>query len=690
MDRSRQPTAAESVSSYKGILSAPHDAPFFGCRVSESTTDFRLFSPRSTSVSLALYTVVDADPELIRMEPQGDGCWSVSLKGDRTGCWYTYLVDDRQEFADPFSHHVTVDRSYRQNPRTLIIRHDYTWGDHDWKTPSDPRDLILYECHIKDMSVYSESERSGSYAKFADPRTKGGLTHLKELGVNAVEFLPLAKFASYEPPYQIVTREGFNNVWNKYEFNHWGYMTSFFMAPESYFASDLHHDGGLVGSTDAAVNEFKNVVDVCHQNGIAVLMDVVFNHTSIFDVNILNDYLADTYIRHDTHGRRLNRSGTGNELRTEADAARRLILDALTLWITEYHVDGFRFDLAGLIDRETWDLISTHVRSLNPNCILIAEPWGGDYVPDAFSEHGWASWNDQFRNGVKGIDPKDRHGMAFSTWIPGFNRAILENVLRGTLRKYEGGLYQSSAHSVNYVESHDGYTLSDFIRLTYRPDLRSFFTLTDEQILPLTGQELSTAKLTAFVLLTTPGICMLHQGQEFANSKICRSFEPESDGVAFIDHNSYEKDDPTNWIDLQRIQWNRSLYRYYQALVRIRLNAPALRKPLDEEMCFERHEEPLHLARYVTGTASGDLFDYYVLINAHISRPFRVTLPSGVWEVIVNAEIASESTLEFVTDEIQVPAASGSLLRRRRSTLVESQAANRPPAKGSQSAGLQE
>lgn len=656
----------------------------FGASVADGITRFRFFCPGADSVLVRLHPEIEAEPEQeISLEVDQNGVWSGQSGQDLTGWWYVYLVDGEHAYADPFSRQVTVDGSYRMNPRTRIVSSRFEWGDQDWTTPSDPRDLVIYECHVKDMVVLAEGSGEGAYQKWVhsagerpgDPNgngagsqmpTTGGIAHLKALGVNAVELLPLAKFAQREPPYRIRTPEGFYNDWNRYEANHWGYMTSFFLAPESYYASDANHESGWLGYSDAAIQELKALVDTCHRHGLTVIMDVVYNHSSIFDVNILNDYLATRYLRFDGRGNRLNRSGTGNEIDTRAEAAKRLILDSIAMWMEEFHVDGFRFDLAGLLDPELWDEITELAKAVNPHAILIAEPWGGEYRPAQFSDHGWSSWNDQFRNGVKGIDPEGAHGFIFSSWTPGSSRAQLENWLRGTLRRYEGGLYHHSSHAVNYLESHDGYTLADFIRLVFRPGLRGFFEQSDDDILPLTDQELKVAKLGALALLTTPGIAMIHQGQEFANSKICRTLDDPPHRSVFLDHNSYEKDDPTNWIDFGRMSHNATLLRYYRALIRIRLESPALRKAEDGEIRFDPFTDPLHIVKHVSGASTHDMYDYIVALNGHSTHDMRIHLPPGVWEAVAKDGIASSSALEFLTAEATVAARSGLLLRRLR------------------------
>ena len=194
-------------------------------------------------------------------------------------------------------------------------------------------------------------------------------------------------------------------------------------------------------------------------------MDVVYNHVSNYDLNPFKFIDKKYYFRLDENGEFITGSGCGNDFKTERPMARRLIVESLLYWMREYHIDGFRFDLATLIDGKTLDVITLETRRLNPDVILIAEPWGGGkYGQEEFSRRGWAAWNDMFRNGVKGQNPRDGQGFIFGKWQGGNSPESLRHYIAGTLRT-GGGPFYRAAHSVNYLESHDDETLGDFIRI---------------------------------------------------------------------------------------------------------------------------------------------------------------------------------------------------------------------------------
>ncbi len=166
-------------------------------------------------------------------------------------------------------------------------------------------------------------------------------------------------------------------------------MTSFFFAPESYYATDGTNKALSWNGTDGrAVHELKDMVKAFHNENIAVIMDVVYNHVSQYDYNPLKYIDRDLYFRFDDSGNWIAKSGCGNDCRTESPPMRQLILESLKYWMTEYHVDGFRFDLAHLIDEETREIIIRKLREINPHVIILAEPWGGGYDPAGFSDQG--------------------------------------------------------------------------------------------------------------------------------------------------------------------------------------------------------------------------------------------------------------------------------------------------------------
>ncbi len=652
-----------------------------GYRVAEGTTSFRVFSPLAKAMEVHCFKEFDGDPELILpLQNTNDGNWIGSVDEDLTHYWYAYRIlppdEERPDFmptdhliADPWSRHVTSYNHYLQFPKTHILPSgEFDWENDEFQSPEDLRDLVIYEAHIKDMVAHPSARTyvQGIYNDFRQAEV-GGISHLKRLGVNAVEFLPLHKFNHIEPPFNEETEQGIKNTWNPYSRNYWGYMTSFFLAPETLYASDGSlEENAVIGQEPKARNELKELVKALHHEGISVIMDVVYNHASHYDLNPLKYLAKDHYFKLDEIGGFINDSWTGNDINTSSEYARRLIVESVVHWMKEYHIDGFRFDLAGIIDWETVDLIREEARKINPNVILIAEPWGGEYKPDGFSDRGWSAWNDRIRNGFKGYDPVQDRGFIFGGWSGGSSRYGIENFIRGTLKGRDHGLFNTSAHSVNYIESHDGYTFGDYIRIALNPE-NADKTFTDKlRLSSLSDKEMAHARFGALALFVSQGITMIHAGQEWARAKMIVDPSGKDPNAGKLDRDSYNKDNETNWLNFNEIEVNRSLFEYYQGLIAFRLSSPAVRKAKPDEIEFKVYEDPLHVTFSICTDMRDDPYDYFISLNGNPDKKHKITLPEGYWEVIIDHETASNETKTSVRDMYIVPPTSGIVLRKLR------------------------
>lgn len=658
--------------------SAPFNLPL-GYSQKNDRISFRLFAPEAHSVEAVIYHhYEDEDGIRIPLQKNDEGIWEGTADGEFYGKWYAYLLQHPDNWenplakypvADPWSLFVTTTNHYLQFPKTKIIQPEvFDWEGDNFVIPADPRDLVIYEAHIKDLVAHpsAKTKANGIYNDVREAEV-GGIAHLKRLGINAVEFLPLQKFAYFEPPFGEETESGIKNTWNPYSRNYWGYMTSFFFAPETLYASNSPLDeNAVIGRQKNAINEFKQVVKALHKANIAVLMDVVYNHASHYDLNPLKLTAKKHYFSLDEHGHFRNNSWTGNDIKTSSYWSRRLIVESVKYWMKEFHIDGFRFDLAGLIDWETVDEIRTEAQKINPNVLLIAEPWGGEYCPDKYSARGWSAWNDRLRNAFKGYNPTHDKGYIFGNWKPEYNRFAIENFIRGTLISGEQGLFQDSRHSVNYLESHDGYTLGDYIRIALDPAKATWHFPDKEPLTCLNQQELAITKFAALALFVSQGIIMIHAGQEWARSKhIAYSQAPDSN-AGKLDHDSYNKDNQTNWLNFFEIDTNRSLFEYYKGLIKLRLSSPALRKANAGDIHFKVYTDPLHVTFSINGKSSGDKYDYFVSLNAHTKQSFEIKLPAGYWEMVVNKEKAGSHTFKSVKDSLLIRPTTGIVLRQLR------------------------
>jgi len=642
-----------------------------GASIESGNTVFRLFAPTATAVTLVTFTShQDSAGQEYPMKKDRDFVWEYQLDGERYGLYYGYRVDGpatkatmfdpSKVVADPYSRAVVTRNSYLHPAKSLIVRSDYDWENDSWmQTPI--QDLVIYEMHVRDITIHASAgaECPGTYLGMIEQGKSGGIAYLLDLGGNAVELLPCQDFGNIEVPYNDKSAPVFN-TWNPYERNHWGYMTSYFFAPESYYASNgAMKSGEYNGADGQQVNEFKDMVKALHRQGIAVIMDVVYNHVSQYDLNPFKYIDKKYYFRLNSKREFLSKSGCGNDFRTERPMARRLILDSITYWMTEYHIDGFRFDLAYLIDEETCRQILERARSINPNAYIIAEPWGDGYAPAEFSKLGWAAWNDKFRNGVKGQNPQNNQGFIFGRWEKENNPVTLASYVGGSIVS-QGGLFQKAEHSINYLESHDDHTFGDFVRFgvkEVKPDHR-ITNLTEH--IRLTEQQMKIHKLGALFLFVSQGGVMIHQGQEFARSKVIAPTARPDTNQYKIDHNSYNKDNETNWINYAHKALNQELYDYYRGLIRVRKKHPAFRKSAIDDIHFLKCANEFGLGFWIEKTRSGDSHDVLVLMNGHSTKEASFSLPEGSWAVIANGETAGTDILhENMAGEIVLPATTG-------------------------------
>ena len=427
------------------------------------------------------------------------GLWEVTLDRNLHGWFYWYTLDGVREgpAGSGFNPTMRVLDPYalaavgREGPGIVLDRSWVGEGDRDFATPAW-HDLILMEAHVRDLAAHAPVT--------AKPEERRGFTGLRKwvespdfylhhLGVNCVELQPVHEFDN-------VTADEY----------HWGYMTNNFFAPESSYALDPANASG--------VRELQELVRAFHRRGIAVVLDVVFNHVGVPAHLMFIDKLY--YFELDPRGELTNWSGCGNDLRTRSAMARRLIIDSCRHAIEAYGVDGFRFDLAELVGLEVLREVEVALKRTKPNVILIAEPWSfRGHIAGALRDTGWASWNDGYRNFlrdyVRGNGEPDR----------------MEYFLRGSPWYFA----KWPAQTVNYTESHDDRTWIDLITENANSD----------GFVP-SALDRRRTHLMAGLLFMSLGIPMLAAGQDFLRSK---------HGV----NNTYQRGD-LNALDYKR------LYRY--------------------------------------------------------------------------------------------------------------------------------
>lgn len=601
-------------------------------------TTFRVWAPTASKLQLRVYDApVGGTPRLLEMKKNAaDGTWETTLQGDCKGVYYTLSAagDDPgfhpdRELVDPYATCVTAfdGRAMVADDRTRVTP----------RPPLAPQDAVIYEMHLRDFTVDPDSgvQRRGRYLGLTEagthlagrPDVATGLDHIADLGVNTVQIMPITEFASDEAN-------------DKYG---WGYDAILYNTPDGWYASER--------LDDSRVRETKQMIDALHRRGMRVIMDVVFNHT-IEDIESVNKravsfegLVPGYFYRRHLDGTYWNGSACGNEIRTEAPMARRFIKDSVKRWVSEYGVDGFRFDLMGLIDQQTMKEIAAELHATDPSLLVYGEPWAAGDTPIDITAKGkqrglgFGVFNDTFRDALKGsvFQARDRGFVQ-----DGSHRDEVRKGVQGSVTDFA----DSPLESLNYVECHDNLTLWDKLQVS---------TLDDPSVTDADRRAMD--KLAATVVMTSFGVPFLQSGQEMLRSK-------------GGDDNSYDRPDSVNMLRWGQKVANNDVFGYYKGLIALRKAHPLFRpataadaraalKFFDTDLGIQMADRTLG---YVIADTSGK--DSWaraaVLLNAD-KQPRDVPLPAGKWQVYVDGmRVADGATAASAT--VRVPAHSALVL----------------------------
>jgi pullulanase/glycogen debranching enzyme len=635
---------------------APKLGLSYGAFLRPDGIEFRIHAPTSESVFLVIFSNENAESgHEYSMDRSDTGDWSFFLKDGSVGTLYGYRLegpynDKNVIVADPYSKATVTQNNWRHVAKSLVIDDSFDWEGDTWQNIHH-RDLIIYEAHIRDMTIHksSNAKEKGSYLGFIEKDQKGGIQHLKSLGVNAVQFLPLWDFANFEIPYK-EDAAGLYNNWNPYERNHWGYMPTFFMAPESYYATDGTDEANAWNGTDGrAVTEMKEMVKSLHQEGIAVILDVVVNHISNYDWHPLKYIDKSVYFKLDENGEFLSQC-CGNLLKTDNVKVRQYIIESLKYWMTEYHIDGFRFDQAHLLSAETATLILNELTQIYPDVILYGEAW--NEREKEFSDLGWGSFNARFRDVLRGdLHNFNDKGFLFGNFRDGESLENIQSIITAT-----PDIYQTSSHSINFLEVHDDYCFNDYLKLSSGINSKNDIINDPMRHIELSPELLRMNKLGALILLTSQGIPIIHQGQDWAHSQIIADTETDDPDVGKMDRNPYNKDNETNWVSWLEKEQNKELVDYYTGLIQLRRSTSEFRHANPKDFKFQG------LSENALGYVIRDRIAVY--INGENSTAVETDLPEGKWQLIVNNEEVNLNGIRQVSGKISIPPTSGMVLQR--------------------------
>ena len=632
----------------------------YGAFLRPGGIEFRIYAPSSDTVKLVIFEKVDDESgNEYPMEKLENGDWTYFLKNAPLGTLYGYRLtgpwnDDNVIVADPYSKAAVTQNSWRHVAKSLVVDNAFDWENDTWQ-PTHVQDLIIYEAHVRDLTQHESSgaKSKGSYLGLIERGQKGGVEHLKSMGVNAVQFLPLWDFANVEIPYK-KKADGMYNDWNPYERNHWGYMPTFFMAPESYYASDWTDERGQWNGKDGrAVIEMKEMVKSLHKEGMAVILDVVINHVSNYDWHPLKYIDRSVYFKLDENDNYISQC-CGNLLETDHEKVQQYVIESLKYWMTEYHIDGFRFDQCFLLSSKTATLIINELKSINPDVIIYGEAWSDREVE--FSKIGWGSFNGKFRDVLRGdLHNTDIKGFLFGQYRNGESLEDLKTIIMGSSYG-KNKIYQSTSHSINFLEVHDDYCFSDYLRFSTGKNSKDDIINDQMEHIALTPEIFNINKLAAVILLTSQGVPLIHQGQEWAHTQIIAETDAPDTDIGKMDRNPYNKDNETNWVNWIEKEQNSKLVDYYQGLISIRKALPELRHARINDFKFQGLSE----------TALGYVIknSVAVYLNGSKAEPVSTELPEGEWKLLANKEQVNPDGIQTMSGMITIPRTSGMVLQK--------------------------
>lgn len=597
-------------------------------------TTFRVWAPTADAVKVNLYAFgtegTDDRTGQLTMTADKNGTWTAEMSGDLNGTYYTYLVSvngTEKEACDPYARTTGVN-----GKRAMVI--DLASTDPaGWEEDSDPHadasvnDAVIYELHVRDLSSDASSgiKNTGKFLGLTETGTKTdsgistGLDHMKDLGITHLHLLPFYDYGSVD-----------ETALDTPQFN-WGYDPVNYNVPEGSYSTDPYNG-------EVRVKELKQMVKTLHDNSISVVMDVVYNHVQNAEDFCFNRIVPGYFTRVDENGKYSNGSGCGNDTASERSMVKKYIVDSVAYWADEYHIDGFRFDLVGLLDTETINEIISEVHKDHPNVIFYGEGWtmntevtkeGYKMATQVNSTEtpGFAFFNDTLRDALKG-SVFETSEQGYVSGAPGLEEKI---------KQCFPGLPEwctTPAQTVNYASCHDNLSLLDRIARS-TPDASK-------------EDRIRMNNLAAAVYLTAQGIPFLQAGEEFLRSKV-------KPGGGF-DENSYASPDSVNSLkwDTLNDEAYQNVYNYYKGLIAFRKAHSALRMTTAEDV--NAHISPVSgldenvTAFQIDGGANGESSDgIFVIFNPNTAET-TVNLPEGAWDIYVNGEKAGTDVLDTITD----------------------------------------
>ena len=586
-----------------------------GAVCTEEGTSFLLWSPLSEKAELRFYKEGEGGVSFFQteMKKEEKGMWSYETAENLHGVYYDFRTMTEGEetvFGDPYAKACGMNG---KRSMAVDLKETDPEGWMEDRRPEKQEETVIYELHIKEFS-WDEAggfskENRGKYLAFTEEHTTlnkdgvhlTGLDYLKKLGITHVQIMPAYDYGSVDEK-------------NEEEFN-WGYDPVNYNVPEGSYSSDPKHG-------EVRIREFKEMVQALHRNGFRVIMDVVYNHMYDLDSN-LNKAVPWYYFRTYENGGISNGSACGNDMASEREMCAQYILDSVLYWVEEYHIDGFRFDLMGLLDTKLMNRIRKALDEKygRGEILLFGEPWAADDTASegkvvmalkknaAHLDKYVGMFCDDTRDAVK--------GHVFEGEIPGFVNGAenMEEKILNSVKAWctkETGI-KAPSQVITYVSAHDNWTLWDKLEIT-TPDEK---------------RRMMENKLAAAIYMTCQGHLFMLSGEEFARTK---------DGQ----ENTYNSSISLNRLDWKRAYEYEELRIYYEGLIALRKQLPGLcdKSEAAGKRIYGYWKKQGAVGFFVENKKEGEhtLWDtLYIIYNA-TEEEVETALPKGEWEVLLTKE----------------------------------------------------
>ncbi|RPD49499.1 type I pullulanase [Hymenobacter sediminis] len=636
-----------------------YNGPDLGLTFTKGQARLRVWAPTAEKLQLKLYAEGTGGAPVAEyaMQKSTGGTWVYTLPAQPAGRFYVVqaTINGKQmaEVPDPYVHAVGLNgqRGALLDPSAISPSQ---WEEDLRPRLQQPTDIVIGEAHIRDLTMHPQSgvRHKGKFLGVAETGTRGpagvktGLDHLTELGITHLHLLPTNDFASIDES---------RLAENRYN---WGYDPLHYSVPEGSFATD---------PTDPAarIREMKQLVQSLHQQGLRLVLDVVYNHTADAGRSSFEQLVPGYYYRHTPDGGYSNASACGNEVASERPMVRKLIVESVAYWAREYHADGFRFDLMGVLDLHTMRAVRVALDQVDHSILMYGEGWAAGASPLPEAERALkanigkldrvAAFSDELRDGVKGHFAR-RTEPGFASGQPGLEESVKFGIVAATQHTqldYSKVNYSkvpwatSPLQTINYVACHDDQVLWDKLAAS-NPAASE-------------ADRMKMDLLSNTIVFMSQGIPFLPVGDEFLRTK----------GGS---HNSYNEPDAVNQIDWSRKTDYARIYAFYRQLIALRRAHPAFRLPTQE--LVQRHLEFLpNLPATTIGYrlkdhAGGDAWDTIVVLFNGNRQPARLPIPAGRYSVILAEDQINPQGIRQVegvgeTLTVEVPASSALILVKK-------------------------